>query len=168
MNWGALPVLLLVVSLAHARPSPPAEALLTLKAQARACYLGFIELYEVEYLRGHAAGQGGTRCVRVSYLRQFSATELDEATIKVFRDRHGDAAVQRYRPELERVGLAYEPVAPGDSYTYCVTSDSGGTLLRDEREVLRLASADFAERFLQLWVAAEDAGQHPRWAFSRC
>jgi hypothetical protein len=141
---------------------------LELRAQARACYLGFIKLYDVDYFREAGAGGDATRCVRVSYLRDFSAEALDEATLKVFAERHGDGALRRYRRELEQVGMVYEPVAPGDRYTFCRAPGDTGLLLRDGREVMRVVTDGFAERFLEIWVRSEDAAQAPEWAFSRC
>ena len=63
---------------------------LELKAQARACYLGFLELYDVDYFR---APTRDTNCIRLSYLREFDAETLGEATLEVFKDRHGEGLV---------------------------------------------------------------------------
>lgn len=144
------------------------ERMLELRAQARACYLGFIRLYDVDYFREPNGGDDATRCVRVSYLRDFSAEALDEATLKVFAERHGDAVLERYRRELEQVGLVYEPVQAGDRYTFCSAPGDTGLLLRNGREVIRFVTDGFAARFLEIWVRAEDASQTPQWAFSRC
>ncbi|MBT8430262.1 MAG: hypothetical protein KJN79_10160 [Gammaproteobacteria bacterium] len=138
---------------------------LELKAQARACYLGFIELYDVDYFRGAA---GPASCVRLSYLRDIEAATLEEATRKVFEERHGGGFVSRYRAELERVGKAYRSVAPGDQYLYCVAADGTGSLLRDNAAVVQLASSDFARRFLQIWVQDEDPADTPQWGFGQC
>ena len=137
---------------------------LELKAQARACYLGFIELYDVDYFRGPAS----TSCIRLSYLREFDAQTLGEATLEVFKDRHGVDLVSRYRAQLDQVAAAYRPVEPGDRYLYCLEADGTGTLQRDEVPTLRLASADFARRFLQIWVRAEDRSGEPQWGFGSC
>ena len=72
------------------------DSRLELKAQARACYIGFIKLYDADY---HAR-PGVGRCIRLSYLRDFSGEALDEATVKVFKQRHGEAMVARYREDL--------------------------------------------------------------------
>jgi hypothetical protein len=138
---------------------------LELKAQARACYLGFVELYDVDYFRDTA---GPVSCVRLSYLRDIEAATLDEATRKVFEERHGGEFVNRYRAELEQVGKAYRPVGPGDQYLYCVGADGAGSLLRDNAPVVQLASSDFARRFLQIWVKADDPADAPQWGFGRC
>ena len=138
---------------------------LELKAQARACYLGFLELYDVDYFR---APTRDTNCIRLSYLREFDAETLGEATLEVFKDRHGEGLVSRYRAELEQVAAAYRSVEPGDHYLYCLEADGSGTLQRDEAPTLRLASADFARRFLQIWVQGEDGAGDPRWAFRSC
>jgi hypothetical protein len=140
---------------------------LELKAQARACYLGFIKLYDADYFRG--SGQDGpTRCIRVSYLRDFSASQLDEATRETYRDLHGEAVAERHRAWLERIGMAYRAVRPGDRYLYCVDAGGAGALLRDEVTVASIPSNDFARRFLQIWVRSEDADQMPDWRFGRC
>ena len=144
------------------------DQLLELRAQTRACYLGFIRLYDAEYFRGAGTQRKPGRCVRVSYLREFSAEALAEATDKVFRERHGDAISERFVRELVQVGRAYQSVESGDRYTYCVAPDTAGVLLRDGRAVLRLQSADFAERFMQIWVRAEDPEARPLWAFGQC
>lgn len=137
-------------------------------AQARACYLRLIELYDVDYFRATHAGDSGMRCVRVSYLRDFSAPMLDRATREIFEDLHGAEASARDRAWLERIGLAYQAVGAGDQYTYCVETPDAGVLIRDGREVARVASGDFAERFMQIWVASEDAQNLPRWRFNPC
>ena len=142
--------------------------MLALKAQTRACYLGFIKLYDAAYFRAPVAGDDASRCVRVSYLRTISAAELDESTRKIFRIRHGDAAARDYLAQLERVGQTYESVGPGDRYTYCIDAGQRGVLIRDGTEVIRFDSADFAERFLQIWVEAEDDARRPQWAFGQC
>ena len=138
---------------------------LELKAQARACYIGFIALYDADFFRNRA---DGTACVRLSYLRGFDAESLGEATQKVFEDRHGTGVVRRYGPELEQVASAYQSVQPGDRYLYCLGYDGTGTLLRDAEPTLRLPSAGFARRFLQIWVEGEDELGNPRWGFSSC
>lgn len=140
------------------------DALFELKAQARACYLGFIHLYDVGYYAREDAG----RCVQVSYLRDFSQQALDEATFKVFAQRHGDDAVERYRQELQQLAAAYRAVEPGDRYTYCVTADADGVLLRDGEAVVRVDSDGFAERFLQIWVRSDRPSGEPEWAFGQC
>lgn len=144
------------------------DDVLDLRAQTRACYLGFIKLYDVEYFRAPAAQGTPGRCVRVSYLREFSAEDLAEATDEVFRERHGDSVAERFDLELKRVGQVYRPVDSGDRYTYCVVPENAGVLLRDGRAVLRVESGDFAERFMQIWVSAEDDGARPLWAFGQC
>lgn len=138
---------------------------LELKAQARACYLGFLKLYDVEYFR---ASNQDTSCIRLSYLREFDAQTLGEATREVFKDRHGARLVRRYRVELEQVAAAYLAVAPGDRYLYCLEADGSGTLQRDDAPTLRLPSADFARRFLQIWVQGEEGPADPEWGFSSC
>lgn len=140
---------------------------LELKAQARACYLGFIKLYDADYFRG-SAEDGPTRCVRVSYLRDFSASELDEATRRIYKDLHGDAVADRHQAWLERIGLAYRAVRPGDRYLYCVDPAGLGALIRDGAPVVSISAGDFAQRFLQIWVRSEDAAQVPAWSFKRC
>lgn len=140
------------------------DSLLELKAQARACYMGFIELYDADYY----ARPGVGRCIRLSYLRDFSGEALDEATVKVFKQRHGEAMVARYREDLARIGAAYRPVVPGDRYTYCVGNDSGGVLLRDGEAVARIDSNELAERFLQIWVRSDAPDSLPEWGFGQC
>ena len=137
-------------------------------AQTRACYLGIFDLYDAEYLRAESPTSGATRCVRLSYLRGFSAEQLDEATAKVFGDRHGEDVAGRYRDQLLRLGAAYRAVDSGDSYTFCVVPQHGGVLRRDGQEVLRLGPADLAERVMQIWVRGEDASANPQWAFGEC
>jgi len=138
---------------------------LELKAQARACYLGFIKIYDADFFRNRA---DGTACVRLSYLRGFDADSLGEATQQVFEDRHGTGVVRRYGPELEQVASAYRSVKPGDQYLYCLGSDGTGSLMRNDTSTLRLPSADFARRFLQIWVTGEDGKGNPRWGFDTC
>ena len=144
------------------------DQLFELRSQTRACYLGFIRLYDVEYFRAIAAHDAPGRCVRVSYLRGFSAEALAEATNEVFRERHGDVVAQRFARELSQVAQAYQPVDDGDRYTYCVVPESAGVLMRDGRSVVRVQSDEFAERFLQIWVRAEDEAARPLWAFGQC
>ena len=137
---------------------------LELAAQARACYMGFIELYEVDYFRGPARAS----CIRLSYLREIDAETLAEATRKVFTDRHGAMVSDRYDAELAQIAAAYRPVKPGDQYLYCLENDGTGTLLRDDTSALRLPSADFSRRYLQIWVRGEEESGDPQWAFRRC
>lgn len=165
-RW-TLPLLLLLFSappVVAERQLALGDRLLELRAEARACYLGFIELYDVDYF----AGPDMARCVQVSYLREFSDEHLDEATRKVFADRHGRDLVDRYREELGRLGGAYRPVAPGDRYTFCVEPDAGGLLLRDGKPVIRVETTDFAERFLQIWVRSDSPAGEPEWGFGQC
>ncbi len=143
------------------------DASLALTAQARACYLGFIKLYDIDYF-ARGPREQGARCVQVSYLRDFSAEELGEATLKIFRKRHGDDLVGQYRRELSDVGSAYLAVAPGDRYTYCVDPAAGGVLQRDGAPVAQFGSADFAARFLQIWVKRERDDGLPEWGFGQC
>ena len=160
----ALFLLLLSAPLAAERQLLLEGALLDLRAEARACYLGFVELYDIDYF----AGAGSGRCVEVSYLREFSGEDLHEATWKVFETRHGSEAVDRYRTQLQRVGDVYQPVVPGDRYTYCVDPESRGLLLRDGVSVIRFETADFAERFLQIWVKSDRPEGDPEWGFAQC
>lgn len=157
--------------LAALAPAAVAEQLqiggrdLALSAQARACYLGFIRLYDAAYFRATDPDQ---RCVRLSYLRGFSAEDLEQATREVFAERHGEAASRDHAALLDEVGRAYRAVAQGDRYTYCVMPDGAGVLLREDDEVVRTGSSDFARRFMQIWVHGEDAAARPQWAFGRC
>lgn len=141
---------------------------LELRAQARVCYLGIVKLYDIDYMRQPGHADTAARCVRLSYLRDISAPTLAKATRQTFEELHGSDAAAQYQAWLRRIGLAYEPVRPGDRYTYCVDPNASGVLLRDDQEVVRITSADFAERFLQIWVAAEDHDQQPTWRFDPC
>jgi hypothetical protein len=143
---------------------PPVDELLELRDQARACYLGFIKIYDVDYL----ADDASTRCVRVSYLRGFSADELGEATTKVFAKRHGNAEAARFIDLLDGVNQSYKAVQDGDTYTYCVADTAGGVLIRDGEPVKRISSDEFARRFLQIWVNGERADGMPEWSFNNC
>ncbi|MGV6858446.1 MAG: chalcone isomerase family protein, partial [bacterium] len=134
-------------------------------AETRACYLKFIKLYDAEYLRGV---DNPARCVRLSYLRGFSRAELAEATSKLFEKLQGEQIAERYREQLDSVASAYADVSPGDQYLYCLKTSSMGSLYRDNAEVLRLGNEEFADRFLQLWVAQEAEGNRPVWAFAQC
>lgn len=140
---------------------------LALKAQARACYLGFIELYDAAYFRGDSPAPA-TRCVQVDYRRGFSAAALERATNEVFRERHGAETAARHAPYLAQVGEVYRAVEAGDRYTYCVDDDGDGVLWRDGRAVVRFDSNEFSERFMQIWVAGETGEAQPRWAFPAC
>jgi len=163
-SW-VLPLLcVLSAPLAAERQSAFGDARLDLRAEARACYLGFIELFDVDYF----ARPGAERCVELSYLREFSDEDLNEATLKVFEERHGREAVDRYRAELQQLASAYRPVGPGDRYTYCTDPDAGGLLLRDDAPVVRFETADFAERFLQIWVKSVRPQGEPEWGFRQC
>ncbi len=138
---------------------------LELAGQARACYLGFIELYDADYFRSES---NPASCIQLSYLREFDAKTLAEATREVFMDRHGAAVGSQYETELALVAAAYRAVQPGDQYLYCLEPDGTGTLLRDQVPALQLPSADFARRFLQIWVSGEDGSGTPQWAFGSC
>ena len=165
------PLLGLLFGMALTAATPAAERLtiagnqLDLKAQTRACYLGFLKLYDVDYFRGAA---GDASCIRLSYLREFGAATLGEATRTVFEQRHGEAAAERYRSELGRVADAYRAVVPGDQYLYCIDEVGTGTLLRDGATAAQLSAPEFARRFLQIWVQAEGDAHEPVWAFRRC
>ena len=143
---------------------PPVSDSLEIRDQARACYLGFIKLYDVDYL----ADASNARCVRVSYLRGFSADELSEATTKVFAQRHGSDVAAEYIDLLQGVNSAYDDVDNGDTYTYCVADSVGGVLIRDNEAVRRIDSDDFAKRFFQIWVKDERNDGRPEWSFSTC
>lgn len=165
MRTTALLAGLLWLPLAQASTLLIDDAELELRAQARACYLGFIQLYDVDYY----VGESGDRCVRVAYLRGFSEEQLGEATTKVFAKRHGETVAAQYDDLLDQINAAYEPVNDGDVYTYCVNRTQGaGLLLRDGQPVKRVPVDDFAERFLQIWVGGETADGKPDWNFGSC
>ncbi len=161
--WSLMLLTLCAPLAAQDRPVP-GDTRLELRAEARACYLGFIELYDVDYLVGPSA----TRCIRLSYLKAFSGDALDKATRKVFAQRHGSEMTARYRAELARLGAAYTDVAPGDRYSFCVDETAGGLLLRDGVPVHRTEELDFAARLLQIWVKGGRPEGTPEWAFGQC
>ena len=140
---------------------------LTVSAQARACYLGILALYDAQYLRD-ADSTAPTRCVQLDYRRAFSADELAEATREIFAERHGGDVAQRFAAELTQVGHAYRTVEPGDRYTFCVGPRGNGVLLHNGDVSAQFPSAGFSERFMQIWVLSEDAQRRPRWAFTQC
>lgn len=170
-----LPVLVLVLGLAFSTlVSAVPERLsvddrrLELKAETKACYLGFIRLYGAAYFRATDDTVDAARCVRLSYLREFSADELGESTMKVFSTRHGDAVSARFYSELQQTVRGYRSVGIGSRFTYGVEPDDSGVLRRDGQTVLRLKSNDFADRFMQTWGRSEDRSAQPRWAFGQC
>ena len=165
MRWTVLIVCLAWLPMLNAASLLVDDAELELRAQTRACYMGFIKLYDIDYL----VDGDEARCVRVSYLRGFSADQLAKGTSKVFAERHGDAVADRYLDLLRDINAAYEPVDNGDTYTYCVNEAAGGgLLLRDGRPVKRVGSDDFAERFMQIWVQGELPDGKPDWNFRSC
>ena len=83
------------------------DSRLELKAQARACY-GLHQALRRRLPRPARVG----RCIRLSYLRDFSGEALDEATVKVFKQRHGEAMVARYREDLACIGAASPAGSP--------------------------------------------------------
>jgi len=157
-------VLAMLWSLAEAQTLRHRGHDLSVRDQARACYLVFVKLYDATYFRDDA---GEWRCVRLDYLRAFSRDELVEATEQIFAKQHGEAAVQQYGAQLAQVADAYIAVDPGDTYQYCVERAGGGEMLRDGRVTVRLDDPEFSERFLNIWVTGEEAGK-PQWNFSRC
>jgi hypothetical protein len=158
-------VLALLWSVAEAQTLRYQERELSLQDKARACYLVFVKLYDAEYFRSQ---QGDARCVRLEYLRAFNRDELVEATEKIFRKLHGEQALQQFSGELESVARAYEPVAPGSRYQYCVGGAGVGEMIRDGRVLVRLQDADFSERLMNIWVLGEQDDGRPRWNFARC
>ena len=163
-RWVLLLALLSSTAIADTRQFLLGETALDLRAEARACYLGFIKLYEVDYY----AGPDASRCVQLSYLRGFSEEALDEATRKVFEQRHGPDVRARYSADLARIGGAYRAVEPGDRYAYCVAPEAGGLLLREGVAVARLEEPGLAERFLQIWVTSDQPDEGPTWGFGEC
>ena len=162
--WVLLLALLSSAAIADTRQFLLGDTTLDLRAEARACYLGFIKLYEIDYY----VGPEDARCVQLAYLRGFSDEALDEATRKVFEQRHGRAVSERYTADLARIGGAYRAVEPGDSYAYCVAPEAGGLLLRDGVTVARLEEPGLAERFLQIWVTSDEPDRAPTWGFGEC
>ena len=137
---------------------------LQLKDEARACWLKFIKLYDISY---YADPASQARCVQVSYLRDFSTQQLDEATRKVFRQANGEELSSRYSTQLEQIGSAYDAVKPGDSYQYCIGNDRQGELSRDGSPVIELTDQELAGRFLKIWISDIQQGKVD-WNFSSC
>lgn len=137
---------------------------LQLKDSARACYMVFVKLYDIEY---YASSDDNSRCVNVSYLREFSDEQLDEATRKIFAKTNGDDAAERYSKLLQEIGNAYQPVTDGDSYQYCVINNQQGVLTREGEELVSLADGEFARQFLRIWIK-DDKPDGPEWNFRSC
>ncbi len=152
-------------SLAEAQVIKYQDDDLPLRDKARACWMAFVKLYDAAYYRSE---DSGARCVKLDYLRDFERDELVESTEKIFGKLHGDASVQQFAEDLDRVLQAYTPVGPGSSYEYCVGTNGVGEMIRGGRVVVRLDNAEFSERFMNIWVIGEEADGKPRWNFSRC
>jgi len=158
-------VLAMLWSLAEAQVLSYQNQELPIRDRTRACYLVFVKLYDAAYFRSN---DGEARCVKLDYLRDFSRDELVEATEKIFRNLHGEDAVEQFSGELSKLARAYQPVSPGNSYKYCVGDSGAGEMIRDGRVVVRLDSANFSERLMNIWVIGEESDGKPRWNFSRC
>ena len=133
------------------------------QAKARACYMGFIKVYNARY---YADRSGSHQCIKLSYLRKISAEQLGEATEKIFKKRHGNAAKKRYVKQLGRVKGSYAKVSKGSRYQYCV-SPKGGVLSGNKRKSLVIRNKPFADKLFQVWVKGT-TGRKPLWNFSDC
>lgn len=141
---------------------------LALREKARVCYLGFIPVYDAYYYdAGSGKVTGAPACVRLVYSRNLEAEILAEGTRKIFDLRHGDAAAADNRQYLDRVAMSYQDVAPGDDYAFCIGERPRGALLRNGRAVLDFHDADFAERYMGLWITGAGTAA-PRWAVETC
>ncbi len=134
-------------------------------ARANACYLVFVRLYEAAFYRDDA---GGIRCVKVQYQRSFTREELARSTLALYEKYFGADLAQTDTHRLKRLVASYEDVEPGDRYSFCVSSNQGGALLRDGAVVVRDPDRAFSRRVLGLWLAEPDSAGQPRWRFSRC
>lgn len=137
--------------------------LLKYQAKARACYMGFIQVYNARY---YADRNGSHQCVNLSYLRKISAEQLGEATEKIFIKRHGKAANKRYAKQLGRVKGSFAKVSKGSRYQYCV-SPKGGVLSGNKRKSLVIRNKPFADKLFQIWVNGT-TGRKPLWNSSDC
>jgi hypothetical protein len=137
---------------------------LQLKDTARACYMRFIKLYDIEY---YASSSSNSRCIKLNYLREFTGEQLNEATQQIFADINGEQAAQRYQATLDQIGQRYQPVKDGDSYQYCVTENKRGVLSKEGEELISLVDEEFVNQFLRIWVKRE-ARDSLEWNFKSC
>lgn len=137
---------------------------LHLKESARACYMVFVKLYDIEYYK---SPDDSSRCVKLRYLRDFSNEQLDEATRKIFANTNGYEAAQRYNALLEKVGNAYQAVTDGESYQYCVIDNQQGVLAREGEELISIPDSEFANQFLRIWIKNEKP-DGLEWNFRSC
>ena len=131
---------------------------------AKACYLGFIDLFRATYL---VSADAQTRCVQLDYLRGFDAEDLAEHTRDAYRDIHAGVHVQDDE-QLQRFVEAFETVRAGDRYRYCVSDIQGGELFFNGEPVLQMENVGFSQRLFRIWVAGGDDQGRVRWNFSPC
>ncbi|MGV6827699.1 MAG: chalcone isomerase family protein [bacterium] len=130
---------------------------------ARACYWGFIQLYDADY----SQDTDGGACIKLTYLRDFSAEQLAEATIEIFEKVHGLEETQMYRRYLDRTANDYQEVEAGDQYRYCTVDKTGGFLQLNNGPKRRYLDVQYADRLMKIWVLETRQGQ-PIWNFKRC
>ena len=131
--------------------------------QARACYWGFIKLYNAAYFRDAEGGE----CVRLDYLRDFSKQELAQATNEVFINAHGDALYNQHQSRLDQLNDAYAAIREDDQYSFCL-SKKGGRLIRESTLVIEFDDLDFSRLVFKLWVSNYSADKKVEWNFSTC
>jgi len=135
----------------------------SLVAEARACYWGFVKMYNAAYFRDEQANE----CVQLDYLREFSKDELAEATNEVFTNVHGDALYSQYQSRLDQLNDAYAAIREGDQYSFCV-SEEGGRLIRENTLVIQFDDPEFSRLVFKLWVSGYSADNKVEWNFSTC
>ena len=135
----------------------------SLVAEARACYWGFIKLYNAAYFRDEQGGE----CVQLDYLREFSNDELAEATNEVFINAHGDALYSQHQSRLDQLNAAYAAIREGDQYSFCV-SEKDGRLIRKNMLVIKFDDPEFSRLVIKLWVSDYAADNKVEWNFSTC
>jgi hypothetical protein len=135
----------------------------SLVAEARACYWGFIKLYNAAYFRD----EQGVECVQLDYLREFSNDELAEATNEVFINAHGETLYSQYQSRLDQLNDAYAAIREGDQYSFCVSEESG-RLIRENTLVIQFDDPEFSRLVFKLWVSDYSADKNVEWNFSTC
>ena len=140
-------------------------SLLEKKAQTQACHWGFIKIYEAQYFTSPNNSQN---CIELSYQRAISRQQLIEATYKIYQDTFGEEQTKRDWNGLEKLSNAYQAIKEGDSYRYCTSKISGGTLQYNNTNIMTLNNADIANRIMGIWVKNVNQEGYPQWNFPTC
>lgn len=121
----------------------------------RVIFRGYVAgLYLPDGIAGDRALEDVARRLELSYFWSIRGADFAKVADEFLQDTLPEKTFSKLRDRVDRLHRAYRDVEPDDRYALTYTPGAGTTLQLNDRELVSIPGADFAEAYFGIWLGS--------------